>query len=69
MTAEVLRVFTAHDHNSREVVAQEYRLAKEHLREVMLYRDCTNPDHQRRFRDALDRQSAAREWHIELLCR
>ena len=42
MTAEVLRVFS-HEHNSREVAAQEYELAKEHFREVVMHRDSVRP--------------------------
>ncbi len=34
---------------------------------VMQYRDCTNPEHQKRFRDAIDRQEEARERYIEAL--
>ncbi len=64
----VLRVFT-HEHNRLEVARQEYQQAKEHFREVMLHRDSTNPDHQKRFKDALDRQEAARERFIEEMCR
>ena len=69
LTAQVLENVFTHDHNAREVVAQEYRLAKEHLSEVMRYRDSANPEHQRRFRDALDRQEAAREAYVGMLSR
>lgn len=69
MNAQVIYEGFTHEHNAREVVAQEYRLAKEHLREVMRYRDSTNPEHQKRFRDAIDRQEAARERFIQELCR
>jgi hypothetical protein len=62
----ILRVFT-HEHNAIAVAAQEYQMAKEHVREVCLLRDPTNPDHQKRFLDAMDRQEAARERYVELL--
>lgn len=64
----VLRVFD-HSHNPRQVAAQEYELAKEHFKELLEYRDATNPDHQKRFQDALDRQEAARERYIKALSR
>ena len=67
MTAQVLSNFFKHEHNALEVATQEYRLAKTHFREVMHYRDCTNPEHQKRFRDALDRQEVARERYVEAL--
>lgn len=59
MTAEILRAFT-HDHNPLEVAEQEYEMAKEHYRQVLLHCDPLNPDHTRRFHDALDRLDAAR---------
>ena len=62
----VLRVFS-HDHNTGDVARQEYELAKEHFREVCRLRDPTNPDHQRRFHDALERQGVARERYVDLL--
>jgi hypothetical protein len=67
MMAEVLRVFT-HGHNAIEVATQEYELAKEHLREVSKHRDPTNPDHQKRFRDAMDRQELARDAYLRAIC-
>jgi GrpB-like predicted nucleotidyltransferase (UPF0157 family) len=68
MSAQVIDVFE-HENNALDVARQEYHMAKQHFREVMQYRDCTNAEHQRRFRDALERQTAARERYIELLCR
>jgi hypothetical protein len=56
-----------HTHNAHEVIRQEYQLAKQHFQEVLMYRDSTNPDHQKRFRDALDRQEAAREAYVAVL--
>ena len=55
-TAQVLRVSGGHDHNARAAAEQEYKLAERHFTEVVKYRDCTNPDHQRRFDDALGRR-------------
>jgi hypothetical protein len=66
VAAEIFRAFS-HEHNALEVATQEYRHAKEHFREVLHYRDCTNPDHQRRFRDALDRQEEARDRYVAAL--
>ncbi|QEG26591.1 hypothetical protein GobsT_13330 [Gemmata obscuriglobus] len=42
-------------------------MAEEHVREVCLLRDPTNPDHQRRLRDAMGRQEAARERYVQML--
>jgi hypothetical protein len=67
VTAEVLRVFS-HEHNAREVAAQEYQLAKEYLSDVCKHRDPTNPDHQRRFQDAMERQEVAREAYLRAIC-
>ena len=60
VSALVIPVF-GHVYNEREVAEQEHRLAEAHFKEVMRYRDATNPDHQRRYRDAFDRRVAARE--------
>ncbi|WP_020472389.1 hypothetical protein [Zavarzinella formosa] len=67
MTAKVLEDFFCHEHNRLEVARQEYAAAKQHFREVMQNRIAGNTDHDRRFRDALNRQSAAREKLVELL--
>jgi hypothetical protein len=67
MTAEVFNHIFTHEHNAAAVAEQEYEMAKEHVREVSLLRDPTNPDHQRRFRDAMDRQEVARERYVRLL--
>ena len=67
MTALVLRAFT-HDHNRAEVVRQEYEMAKEHYRQVLLHCDPLNSDHTRRFHDALDRLDAARERWLGVVC-
>lgn len=53
--------------NPREAAAQDYRLAKQHVREALKYHDCTNADHQKRFRDALKRQEEARERYVATL--
>lgn len=53
-------VFT-HEHNALEVAAQEWELAERHFREVCQHGDMRNPDHQQRFRDAVERREAARE--------
>jgi hypothetical protein len=67
VTAEVLTNFFRHEHNALEVATQEYRLAKKHFRDVMHYRDCTDQEHQKQFRDALNRQEVARERYVEAL--
>ncbi len=64
----VLRAFT-HEFNEREVAAQEYRLAKEHFDEVLRLRDPTNREHEKRFRDAAERRSVARDRFVAALCR
>lgn len=56
------------EHNRLEAIAQEYQLAKQHVREVCLHRDPTNPDHHRRFKDAMERQEVAREAYLRLIC-
>jgi hypothetical protein len=63
----VLRVFS-HDHNAGDVARQEYEFAKQHFQEVCKHRDPTNPDHQRRFRDAAERQEVARERWLKVVC-
>ena len=68
MTALVLRAF-AHEHNRPEVARQEYDAAKDHYRRVLLHCDPLNPDHTRRFHDALDRLDAARERWLGFLTR
>ncbi len=67
MTAHVLESLFVHEHNQLAVAKQEYEAAKEHFREVMEYRIAGNADHERRFRDAVDRQSAARDKYIAAL--
>lgn len=67
MTARVLTDFFTHQYNQREVIKQDYEAAKEHFREVCLHRIAGNVDHDQRFRDALDRQSAAREHYVAVL--
>lgn len=67
VTAEVLTNFFTHEHNALEVATQDYKLAKAHFRDVLHYRDATNPEHQKRFQDALDRQELARERYVESL--
>ena len=67
MTDRVLTDFFTHQHNHREVIEQEYGAAKEHFREVCQNRIAGNEDHDRRFRDAVDRQAAARGRYVELL--
>ena len=62
----VLRVFS-HEFNAVDVARQEYELAKEHFQEVCKHRDPTNPDHQKRFRDAAERQEEARNNWLKLL--
>jgi hypothetical protein len=69
MSARILDNIFTHDHNALDVARQEYNMAKQHFREVMKHRDCTNAEHQRRFRDALERQGVARERFVELLSR
>ncbi len=66
MTARVIPVFD-HLYNEREVAEQEHRFAEAHFKEVMRYRDATNPDHQRRYRDAFERRVAARQRWIDLM--
>jgi hypothetical protein len=68
MNALVIYEGFTHEHNAHEVARQEYWLAKRHFREVLKYRDATNPEHQKRFRDALDRQEAAREAYVRAIC-
>ena len=46
---------------------QEYEAAKEHFREVCKHRVAGNPDHDRRFRDAVEHKTAARDRYVELL--
>ncbi|WP_088260898.1 hypothetical protein [Fimbriiglobus ruber] len=67
MNAEVISGFFTHQHNQSEVVRQEYEAAKDHFREVCQHRIAGNADHDRRFRDAIDRRNAARERFVELL--
>lgn len=67
MSAQVLTDYFDHDHHPREVARQEYELAKEHFHEVCLHRIAGNADHDRRFRDAVDRQEAARARWLKLL--
>lgn len=55
------------EHNRLSALAQEYELAKEHKREALLHRDARNPDHQRRFQDAQEREAAARERYVAAL--
>jgi len=67
INTKVIDAFT-HQHNALDVATQEYELAKEHFREVLKYRDATNPEHQQRFHDALERQDAARDAYLKALC-
>jgi hypothetical protein len=67
MSSEVIYNGFAHVANRLEVATQEYIMAKKHCREVLRYRDSTNPEHQKRFQDALERQSVAREQYLEAL--
>ncbi len=55
------------EHNRLPALAQEYELAKEHKREVLKRRIPWNPEHNRRFRDALEREEAARERYVSAL--
>ncbi|QEH36532.1 hypothetical protein OJF2_51160 [Aquisphaera giovannonii] len=55
------------EHNRLPALAQEYELAKEHKREVLRHSDARNPDHQRRFSDAQEREEAARERYVAAL--
>jgi len=68
VTAQVIYEGFAHQHNALDVATQEYELAKLYFREVLKYRDATNPEHQQRFRDALERQEAARNAYLKALC-
>ena len=69
MTALVIQNVFTHEHNPLEVARQEYDLAKEHFRQVVLNRVIGIPGHERRFRDALDRKIAARDRFVEMLTR
>jgi hypothetical protein len=59
-------IFT-HDHNAFDVAAQEYELAKQHHREVLMHLNAFNLEHQWRFSDAQERLEAARERYLTLL--
>ncbi|WP_020471497.1 hypothetical protein [Zavarzinella formosa] len=61
MTAQILANIFTHDHNALEVARQEYEAAKKHFREVMENKVCGIPDHERRYRDAMERQNSACE--------
>jgi cytoplasmic iron level regulating protein YaaA (DUF328/UPF0246 family) len=68
MNSQVIYEGFSHAHNPLDVAHQEYELAKQHFREVMQYRDATNPEHQKRFRDAVNQQEAARNAYLKALC-
>lgn len=59
----VIEAFT-HHHNVSRVAKQDYDLAKAHYCEVCDNFGATNPDHQRRFRDAADRLETARDAYL-----
>lgn len=65
--ARVISGLFAIHHNRLPALEQEYELAQEHKREVLRHRDARNPDHQRRFQDAQEREAAARERYVAAL--
>ena len=56
----VLRVFNF-EHNVRDVIHQEYAMARQHYDEVCASRKVFDPAHTERFRDARERLNRARE--------
>ncbi len=56
-------------HNRLEWARQEYRNAKEHFKEVCRHRIAGDADHNRRYRDAAERRSAAFELYLQAMDR
>ena len=56
----VLRAFSF-EHNRREVIAQEYHHARQHMTEVRQFLDYSRDDHVVRYLDAQERLNRARE--------